>query len=74
MTTPLADPVLEAAAQINFASLRHHLFLQATSLDTVRRWIMQQPRACHEDMLAEAAHQIDALRAAGVIPKGGENG
>ncbi|MDE3023465.1 MAG: hypothetical protein KGI54_16720 [Pseudomonadota bacterium] len=69
MTKPLTDPVLEAAVQIKLASTRNHPALSGTNIKTIRSWACSIPRQCHVDMIAEAARQIDALRAAGVLPE-----
>ena len=56
MTTPISDPVLEAVNRILLAAGIRTTF---TNLQALK-------------CLEEAARQIDKLRAAGVIPKGGE--
>ena len=67
MTAPPSDPILEAAAQIDAASCRNPHW----DLGVCRRYFYQYPERAAA-AIQEAARQIDKLRAAGVIPKGGE--
>ena len=69
MTKPLTDPILEAAAQIVWVFVNSHA---KWNLDDCRVWATRC-NSCGVDIVKEAARQIDALRAAGVIPKEVEN-
>lgn len=72
MTAPLSDPVLEAAAQIYAYTYFNVVDCNRDRILKVSRYFMRVSPSVALKVVENAARQIDALRAAGVIPKGGE--
>ena len=70
MTEPLADPILEAFAQI--MSVCGDEILAPRQILFESRVLAQKEPQKVKAIIQEAARQIDKLRAAGVIPKGRE--
>ena len=70
MIEPLADPILEAFAQI-MSVCGDEVCPSDQVLIEARMLAKREPYRANA-IIQEAARQIDQLRAAGVIPKGGE--